>query len=103
VIIQRAIAALLLGLSSVTNTIPIPQEYRGNAMIMLTTGDQNMVNRMCGKASPGFVTIGCGFQASHQVWGPNPCDYPEEKDLQSYAHFLCHEKAHILGWHHRDE
>lgn len=72
-------------------------------MIMLTTGNQATIDARCGKASPGFVTIACGFQASHQVFAPNPCDYPEEKDPKSYAHVLCHEKAHILGWHHKDE
>ena len=34
---------------------------------------------------------------------PNPCLYPEEKDVDSYAHLLCHEKAHVNGWHHPNE
>lgn len=93
----------LLVLASATINLLVPMEYQGVPkhpvpVIFVSTGE---IDLYCGKSRPGFHTLAC--EKGGTLVMPNPCEYPEYKDPYSYARLLCHEKGHVLGWHHIDE
>lgn len=80
---------------------PIPQEYQGGAVVTVHFVDtQEEIDSACGKAPAGMTKLGCETEAGELVV-PNPCSYPEAKNDDSFAHLMCHEKAHKNGWRHR--
>lgn len=82
--------------------VPVPSElkYRGNARAIVTFADQGTVDRNCGTLE-GFRVVACVDEIGQGVMTlPNPCD-PEFQG-EDYASVVCHEKGHVLGWHHED-
>lgn len=86
---------------NVTVNLNIPPQYMGDTIVIISTEDQKAINKDCGKAEKNYVTLACADVTI--IYMPNPCFYPEEKNHDSYAHLLCHELAHINGWHHKNE
>lgn len=80
---------------------PIPEQYQKNTTVKLVTMTQEEINKTCG-VSPGFDTIACADIGGKHIFAPNACLYPEAKDVNSYAHMICHETAHTEGWDHGD-
>jgi hypothetical protein len=79
-----------------------PEEYKGPATAYTIWVDHKMVPLFCGPADPGFVKMGCMLE-NRRLLLSNPCDekvWPEVKNKRSYAHYVCHEKAHVNGWTH---
>jgi hypothetical protein len=86
-----------------TNLFDIPIQYQGDVSAVVVTGPQSFIDKNCGKASKGYYTVGCSISSKRILYMPNPCTFPEMKDPNSYAHLLCHELAHLNGWHHVNE
>lgn len=94
------IALALLG-SSFSIDYPIPEKFQHGAVFRLHMVDtQKEINDACGEATKGQRKLGCETGGGELVTG-NPCYYPEVNDRSSYAHLMCHEKAHINGWLHK--
>lgn len=66
-------------------------------VIMVDT--QEEINHYCGVAPPGYHYEGCELPNGTIVVS-NPCQAKEVNDTTSFAHLLCHEKAHLNGWDH---
>lgn len=83
-----------------TNELPIPPEFQhGGTMKVHMVDTQAEINKACGVAPAGMRFLGCA-KDSHDITVFNPCSYPEAKDVNSFAHVMCHEKAHANGWVH---
>lgn len=96
---------ILLAVGAATIQFLVPEQYQGNPehplkIIFVEPG--HAIDVYCGKAERGFYTLACS-KAPNILVMPNPCRYPEYKDPDSYARLLCHEKGHLMGWHHVDE
>ena len=92
---------VLLALIGYSHYYNIPKQYQGNpdhpvSVIFVWPKD---VNTYCGNDTPLERTF-LACEKGGTLIMPNPCLYPEMKDVDSYAHLLCHEKAHINGWNH---
>lgn len=87
---------------------PVPAEYQEGASIVVVVfaEDRYMVEGLCGDFDPLWITYACYYdekltgEGKDYIVSPNPCHYPEAKDYYSYAHLMCHEKAHKNGWKH---
>lgn len=94
------LAALIAG-ATYDDSLP-PLKYQGNppASVMIIVDDTN-TKETCGVAQPGWRLLACEFDTKEGVpviMMPNPCNYPEAVDENSYAHLLCHEFGHANGW-----
>lgn len=100
--INELLAAAALAIQPVpTAGLPIPTEYQGTptaAVVLFLTPQE--VNAACGNADPLWNVYACTYVDKRVIVMPNPCLYPEAKNVESYAHLMCHEKAHINGWRH---
>lgn len=95
------ILLLLLAIAAPLNDDLPPSRYQGNAKptIVVTVDDTN-TKAACGVAQPGWVLMGCEFDTKK---GPtiiisNPCNWPETRDKETFAHLMCHEFGHVNGW-----
>lgn len=82
--------------------IPVPLEgrYRGNAVAIVQFVDPASVDRTCGTI-PGKRVVACVERiGGNRMTLPNPCNV--EFQGEDYASVVCHEKGHVLGWHHED-
>ena len=92
---------VVLAISVASINYAIPLEYRHGAVAVVHFVDtQEEIDAVCGKAPPGKTKLGCETEKG-EIVVPNPCNYPEASDDNSYAHLLCHEKAHVNGWLHK--
>jgi hypothetical protein len=92
--------SLLLLFASFSASFTIPVQYQGGATFLITVvTTQQELNHYCGIAPVGYRYDGCKLDNGTVVVG-NPCFYKEAKDIHSFAHLLCHEKAHVNGWDH---
>ncbi len=84
-----------------TIDLPIPYEYRGSTKIKVVFKETFWdVAESCGGQAPGWTIFGCYDPDKDVLVMPNPCYYPEAGTIGSYAHLMCHEKAHKNGWKH---
>lgn len=98
------IPLLLMALAAMaTNDIPIPPQYQKNTVVVLHTVTQDGIDKHCGASPAPFYTTSCQDVGTNIIWMPNPCLDKDAKDPDSYSHMLCHEIAHVEGWHHIDE
>lgn len=97
-----AVLASLLCMSN-TNDLPIPVQYQGGAAILVhMVDDQKTLDTICGAAPAGMQKLGCQTAVNGvEIVVMNPCRYPEATDPKSFAHLMCHEKAHVNGWKHQ--
>lgn len=82
--------------------LPIPYEYRGspNYTVKLRFKENYWaVEDECGRI-PGMTVLACYLPDEGTLILPNPCYYPEAGTPGTFAHLLCHEKAHVNGWRH---
>jgi hypothetical protein len=95
---------VLLAVGAATVNFLVPMQYQGipDHPVKVIFADQKHIDWYCGKASPGFYTLACAKDPDVIIM-PNPCIYPEYKNPDSYARLMCHEKGHLMGWHHVDE
>jgi hypothetical protein len=91
--------ALIISLVASIN-LPIPNAYVGNPdhPVPVIFVEPTEINTYCGRAAGTLVRIAC--EKGGTLILPNPCDYPEARNVDSYAHLVCHEKAHVNGWIH---
>jgi hypothetical protein len=94
--------------SVITVTAIIPQQYQYNRTVKLHTMTQDEITRQCGdpgstKDGVRLYVMACADINGKDVYMPNPCLAPEVKDINSYAHLLCHEIAHTEGWVHKEQ
>lgn len=96
------VLASLLCISN-TNDLPIPVQYQGGAAVLVhMVDDQKTLDTMCGGPPPKGQRLGCETADNKaEVVVMNPCRYPEAIDVHSFAHLMCHEKAHVNGWRHQ--
>lgn len=69
-------------------------------MVVHMVDHYDEITQACGPATEGKIKLGCETEAGELVVG-NPCLYPEVNDVKSFAHLMCHEKAHVNGWRHK--
>ena len=74
-----------------------PVRYQGEWMYDHTIYTME-INKYCGKADPGWMTIACITYTKdgtpYKVM-PDPCVLG---DVDFYARVECHENAHLRGW-----
>jgi hypothetical protein len=79
-----------------------PEQYKGPATSYTIWVNHEDVPKWCGEAPKGLIKMGCMMDDKRLLLS-NPCDervWPEVKNKRSYAHYVCHEKAHVNGWSH---
>lgn len=78
--------------------VPLESQYRGDATAIVSFLDPSEIDRRCGTI-PGMRVIACVEDIGGITMAlPNPCGV--EFQGEDYASVVCHEKGHILGWHH---
>lgn len=80
----------------------IPEEYKGSATVNVQFEEPHDVEWYClnGNYSPEYIIYACYKSDKDLIIAPNPCLYPESKIVGTFAHLMCHEKAHKNGWRH---
>jgi hypothetical protein len=64
---------------------PIPLEYQhGNNTVKVNVVEPYQIKNYCGDAGPKWTILACA--KGNTINMPNPCEYPEAKDIDSYAH-----------------
>lgn len=92
------IKLLLMFAIGASITYPIPLEYQHGNTIKMHIVEPYQIKNYCGDAGPKWTILACARGDTINM--PNPCEYPEAKNIDSYAHLLCHELAHTNGWVH---
>jgi hypothetical protein len=84
----------------VTADLLVPQEFQVNPPhpVPVIFVEPHEVETYCGHPKEGRI-LAC-TAGNGTIVMPNPCDYPEYKDPDSYARLMCHEKGHVNGWVH---
>lgn len=95
------ILAGLLALAGIASAdLEVPKEYHGNTGAVVLFMEPQQVNKYCGNTDPDWIVYACAWSSKKLIVMPNPCNYPEAKNTDSYAYLMCHEKAHLKGWKH---
>lgn len=84
--------------------LPIPQEFQDKDVVTTVAFVHPWkIEPICfGRQIEDYITYGCyDFDRDLMVL-PNPCLYPEAKQKGSFANLVCHERAHVAGWTHKD-
>lgn len=80
--------------------LPIPEQYKGDATVVVKQVSLIDVPTYCGTAEEGRIRLGCYDPQKNMIVVINSCHYPEAKTPGTFAHLMCHEKAHKNGWRH---
>lgn len=92
-----------------THGLTVPEEYKGNTTIRVQFEDPMNVEWYCldGHYTPDGFIFACWIPKNNYpsikentIVMPNPCVYPEARQIESYAYLMCHEMAHNNGWKH---
>lgn len=115
--LDKVLAALIAGAAPEMAAAPeplqstvdavIPEEFKGDTEVKVKFVHPWDVERECtGQDIPDYIIYACylpkkSFLGDDKIISPNPCAYPEARIIGTYAHLMCHEKAHKNGWRHK--
>jgi hypothetical protein len=93
--VQLLLAALVVAGGTIDSGWP-PSSWTDDNTVTTHFTNQAGVDRLCGKAPPGYRTLGCSYRGKREIVLPNPCS--GEFGNEDFAKLVCHELAHANGW-----
>lgn len=94
-----AVGATALGSLYLT----VPDEYRSSPEEPLLIQFHETIWELplaCNLFLDNKTLYACHVPETKTTHLPNPCYYPEAKQVGSFAHLACHENGHVNGWRH---